>query len=562
MTFEGSLSHDKNPLKKDLSQYEKKNLNTASRAEGTWVGLYDALVGDVFGTAASLGVTTLFPDSNMIFLDNTGSGTDDVGAPNFMNGLLYFAHGASQTYDPACPVWGAGYESEALFAPTAKHIIDSLRLYYLYDRNINATKEIIAADSTIIIDTIVTYDTAAYDTLVVEGDTTFDTTIVTMITSINADTAVIMDTMAAKSVIDTLRVFIVRIDDAIQDVYSYTESSTGEQSPFAYIRYDSSNLGPQDVYLTKTIDILLDSNMADNGTDLATLTVDLGGLEILGSEKFTYTLAFIPGNAYSFGDTLVSFEETPSVITNPTNQFQIVTFEEEEGSEMLSQELSEDLTYNYASMAFTDQRYMDTASFWGNEYYTPAHWYTAGFPLQQILCEYYISFAAADFITSVDGREVTVADNSSFEAKTVTWDFGDDSGNSKIGAEATYEYDSAATYTITMTAKEEGTNASYSTTKKVTTSWYDNVEEVEELMNVSVFPNPATDNLFINVDLNNAETVTVQVMDMYGRIAYTETLNGNSYRNNISVSNFATGIYQVKVVAGENTITNNVYIGK
>jgi PKD repeat protein len=518
MTFEGSLSHDKNPLKKDLSQYEKKNLNTASRADGNWVGLYDALVGDVFGTAASLGVTTLFPDSNMIFLDNTGSGTDDVGAPNFMNGLLYFAHGASQTYDPACPVWGAGYESEALFAPTAKHIIDSLRLYYLYDRNINATKEMISIDS--------------------------------------------IDTMVERSVIDTLRVFIVRIDDPIQDfAYSYTTSSTGE-SPFIYIPYDSSNLGPQDLFLMETIDILLDSNMADNGTDLATLTVDLGGLEILGTEKFTYTLAFIPGNEYSFGDTLVSFEETPSVIANPTNQFQIVTFEEEEGGDMLSQELSEELTYNYASMAFTDQRYMDTASFWGNEYYTPAHWYTAGFPLEQILCEYYISFAAADFITSVDGREVTVADNSSFESKTVTWDFGDDSGNSKIGAEATYEYDSAATYTITMTAKEEGTNASYSTTKKVTTSWYDNVQEVEDLMNVSVFPNPATDNLFINVDLNNAETVTVQVMDMYGRIAYTETLNGNSYRNNISVSNFATGIYQVKVVAGENTITNNVYIGK
>jgi PKD repeat protein len=518
MTFEGSLSHDKNPLKKDLSQYEKKNLNTASRAEGTWVGLYDALVGDVFGTAASLGVTTLFPDSNMIFLDNTGSGTDDVGAPNFMNGLLYFAHGASQTYDPACPVWGAGYESEALFAPTAKHIIDSLRLYYLYDRNINATKEMISIDS--------------------------------------------IDTMVERSVIDTLRVFIVRIDDPIQDfAYSYTTSSTGE-SPFIYIPYDSSNLGPQDLFLMETIDILLDSNMADNGTDLATLTVDLGGLEILGTEKFTYTLAFIPGNEYSFGDTLVSFEETPSVIANPTNQFQIVTFEEEEGGDMLSQELSEELTYNYASMAFTDQRYMDTATFWGNEYYTPAHWYTAGFPLEQILCEYYISFAAADFLTSVDGREVTVADNSSFESKTVTWDFGDDSGNSKIGAEATYEYDSAATYTITMTAKEEGTNASYSTTKKVTTSWYDNVQEVEELMNVSLFPNPATDNLIINVDLNNAETVTVQVMDMYGRIAYTETLNGNSYRNNISVSNFATGIYQVKVVAGENTITNNVYIGK
>jgi PKD repeat protein len=518
MTFEGSLSHDKNPLKKDLSQYEKKNLNTASRAEGTWVGLYDALVGDVFGTAASLGVTTLFPDSNMIFLDNTGSGTDDVGAPNFMNGLLYFAHGASQTYDPACPVWGAGYESEALFAPTAKHIIDSLRLYYLYDRNINATKEMISIDS--------------------------------------------IDTMVERSVIDTLRVFIVRIDDPIQDfAYSYTTSSTGE-SPFIYIPYDSSNLGPQDLFLMETIDILLDSNMADNGTDLATLTVDLGGLEILGTEKFTYTLAFIPGNEYSFGDTLVSFEETPSVIANPTNQFQIVTFEEEEGGDMLSQELSEELTYNYASMAFTDQRYMDTATFWGNEYYTPAHWYTAGFPLEQILCEYYISFAAADFLTSVDGREVTVADNSSFESKTVTWDFGDDSGNSKIGAEATYEYDSAATYTITMTAKEEGTNASYSTTKKVTTSWYDNVQEVEELMNVSIFPNPATDNLIINVDLNNAETVTVLVMDMYGRIAYTETLNGNSYRNNISVSNFATGIYQVKVVAGENTITNNVYIGK
>ncbi len=105
-------------------------------------------------------------------------------------------------------------------------------------------KEMIAVDSTIITDTLVTYDTTAYDTLVVEGDTTLDTTIVTMNTAITTDTTVMMDTTAAMSVIDTLRVFIVRIDDAIQDVYSYTTSSAGE-NPFAYIPYDSSSLGPK-----------------------------------------------------------------------------------------------------------------------------------------------------------------------------------------------------------------------------------------------------------------------------------------------------------------------------
>ena len=83
---------------------------------------------------------------------------------------------------------------------------------------------------------------------------------------------------------------------------------------------------------------------------------------------------------------------------------------------------------------------MDTASSWIYEYYLPSHWYSAAFPIEQVLCDYFISFTAADFLTSVDpadGKTVTCVDNSSFDAKTIAWDFGDNSGNTKLGSEVT-----------------------------------------------------------------------------------------------------------------------------
>ena len=133
----------------------------------------------------------------------------------------------------------------------------------------------------------------------------------------------------------------------------------------------------------------------------------------------------------------------------------------------------------------------------------------------------------------------------------------------KIGETVEYEYTigGASAYDITMTTKNQD-NVSFSITKKVIVDWNTGMDELVEDMSLSTFPNPANNQLAVNVNLRNTGVVTLQITDLYGRTVYTETRNDEAFMKTIDVSNFAAGMYLVNIVAGENTITNNVYIGK
>ena len=88
------------------------------------------------------------------------------------------------------------------------------------------------------------------------------------------------------------------------------------------------------------------------------------------------------------------------------------------------------------------------------------------------------------------------------------------------------------------------------------------ISEIQNIASLSIFPNPASNNLSLNVELNDFENMTIEMTDMYGKLVYTESVQGTYYRNNIDVSNLANGIYQVRIIAGENIITSNVVVGK
>jgi hypothetical protein len=85
-----------------------------------------------------------------------------------------------------------------------------------------------------------------------------------------------------------------------------------------------------------------------------------------------------------------------------------------------------------------------------------------------------------------------------------------------------------------------------------------NVAGIEEnSMEVSVYPNPATD--VLNIQLTeNASSVSILGMD--GKVISTQVVNANTAT--VNVSNLVSGVYFYEVVAENGTIVRNTFVKK
>lgn len=82
-------------------------------------------------------------------------------------------------------------------------------------------------------------------------------------------------------------------------------------------------------------------------------------------------------------------------------------------------------------------------------------------------------------------------------------------------------------------------------------------------LTASIYPNPATDNTFINVDLMNSDRVSVVVRDITGRLIANENfglLQAGQTRLTLNVSNYPAGIYSVSVQAGNSIVTEQIVV--
>jgi len=409
-----------------------------------------------------------------------------------------FAYAVAQTFHPSNPVYAAGYDDEGAFSPNSAYTVDSMRFYYAYTRN------------------------------------------------------------TADSIIDTLRVHL--INQSVNNIYT-VNGSTDDDPSIVILTADTPGHTPLNPHTT--VEILLDSSMVTPDNILSVESIDLRGITLGKDEKITVAIEYIPGSTYSLGDTLIAADGvTPAT---PINYIQIGSLDEEEGGEMISQTLVTERNWNMASMR---NPYFHES--W-DEYYVSAPIYETStfFQVEQLLMDFYISEARfPEFIVSKECKTITCGNTSSLDAKSVTWSFGDENNNQKLGESVEFTYNDYGSYDVQMTVKENGTNATFSLTKRISLVWDPNatcnvgIEEVEDLVSLGIYPNPANNNLNVNVKLKNKETINVAILDMHGRVVYTDELNSNGFNKTIDVSNFATGLYQVRVIAGENTISNSVQIGK
>lgn len=81
--------------------------------------------------------------------------------------------------------------------------------------------------------------------------------------------------------------------------------------------------------------------------------------------------------------------------------------------------------------------------------------------------------------------------------------------------------------------------------------------------NISIYPNPATDNVFINTgDINFGKDLFLSIYDMMGRLVYEDKTIVNGKDIIINTSNFNSGLYLVTMIIDKNRAAQKLLISK
>ncbi len=76
------------------------------------------------------------------------------------------------------------------------------------------------------------------------------------------------------------------------------------------------------------------------------------------------------------------------------------------------------------------------------------------------------------------------------------------------------------------------------------------VEKTVDLKIITVYPVPFTDKLTIDLGGSNVNTANVQIMDIFGKVVYNQTLVNQAGMLNLDVNNIPTGAYVLKLALG------------
>ncbi len=132
--------------------------------------------------------------------------------------------------------------------------------------------------------------------------------------------------------------------------------------------------------------------------------------------------------------------------------------------------------------------------------------------------------------------------NQSSNATSYEWDFGDGQTSTQINP--THEFLLTGHYTVTLTAWNEYGGANFIDTVSVQIT---NINSVNQVDKISVFPNPA--NNVVNIAIENLQIEKLEIFNSVGQLI----LKSHSINNNkiIDISELGTGNYYVKAICAD-----------
>jgi len=146
--------------------------------------------------------------------------------------------------------------------------------------------------------------------------------------------------------------------------------------------------------------------------------------------------------------------------------------------------------------------------------------------------------------------------NTSLNATSYNWTFGD--GNSSTEVNPTHTYASDNSYTVTLTAHNGICQNVYTTTVDIIASA---VIELEGL-NIAMFPNPSNGEFDITLSGNNNGTLQMEIHDVTGRLIRNEILSsmGSGSVFHVSLGEVNAGLYSVRFIYNDNSITRMMVV--
>ena len=162
--------------------------------------------------------------------------------------------------------------------------------------------------------------------------------------------------------------------------------------------------------------------------------------------------------------------------------------------------------------------------------------------------------AAASF--STNGNVVTFT-NTSTGASSYSWDFSDFTNSS--AASPSHAFISNGSYPVILTA----INGACSDTLLLTINITVGIEELLGLNNISIYPNPANENLVVAFDNQSDSAFKLLVSDRVGRIIQTIDVQDEDQNFvSMNVSSLANGMYSILFVGQNSSFTKSFIVAK
>ncbi|MFY0673578.1 MAG: PKD domain-containing protein [Bacteroidia bacterium] len=161
--------------------------------------------------------------------------------------------------------------------------------------------------------------------------------------------------------------------------------------------------------------------------------------------------------------------------------------------------------------------------------------------------------AVADFAGNDVGGQKVEFTNSSTNADSYTWDFGD--GNTSNDMAPTHWYKEDGTYTVKLTATNRCGNNESSSSVNVTASGIGETGQNVML----VYPNPSSGNLFVSLPESEEKTL-IQVFELSGKELNISTFLSTKNTWQINLPATAKGIYALRVTTSTGVATQNFMV--
>lgn len=144
--------------------------------------------------------------------------------------------------------------------------------------------------------------------------------------------------------------------------------------------------------------------------------------------------------------------------------------------------------------------------------------------------------------------------NTSVGATSSSWSFGD--GNTSTTNSPVHNYSAAGTYTVTLTTTNGTCDATYTFDVTVEIA---GINEMTNVSSVKLFPNPASNNVNIELTSKENSTLTISIIDNLGKVVFTNDTNITEGNNTYSIntSELSNGYYTV-VLTTQNQVAKSM----